>query len=657
VAWSPDGRWAAYEQAINNQQAIIKLCEIASGKTYPVTDPVRRDLKPAFDPAGRYLYFLSARDFDPVQDQMQFEFSFPKGVRPYLVTLRKDVRSPFVAESALLRSETEKKPGEEQKGKADKPKTIEPVEIDLDGISSRIVAFPVAEGRYGRVLGTHNGVLFTTVPVEGLLSDDFGLKAKSNRGLEFYDFEKRKQEHIADEVSDLRVTADGKTLLYYSNDRLSVLKAGKKPPELPGAAAEKPGRESGWLDLERVKVSIRPGAEWRQMVGEAWRLQREQFWVADVAGVDWRGVYSRYAPLVDRLTSRGELSDLFWEMQGELGSSHAYEFGGEYRPHPDYRQGFLGVDWRFDADKQLYRIAHIVRGDPWDAKATSPLLAPGVNASEGDAVLAINGQRLTPQRGPQQLLVNQAGQEVQLLLQPASGEARSVTVRAMADEFGARYRDWVEGNRRLVHEKTSGRVGYLHIPDMWADGYSEFHRYYLVEYDHPVLIVDVRWNGGGSVSGLLLEKLARPRLGYAFQRWSPPVPYLGESPRGKLVAITNENAGSDGYIFSHGFKMLGLGPLIGKRTWGGVIGIDPYLPLADGTVTTQPEFSFWFKDVGWGVENYGTDPTIEVEYPPQDYARGVDPQLERAISEALRLAEEHPSPIPTPAKPPRRGYP
>jgi len=658
IAWSPDGRWAAYEQAISTQQIIIKLCRIESGETYQVTDAVRRDTKPAFDPAGRYLYFLSARDFDPVPDTMHFEFSFPKGMRPYLITLRKDLRSPFQPESALLHEEAEEKPGEKQEEKPDKPKAPKPVEIDLDGITNRIVAFPVPEGRYGRVFGTSNGTLFTSLPIEGLSAGDMmGVKPKSNGSLEFYDFEKRKQEHIADEVGDFSVTADGKTLLYYSHDKLRVLKAGEKLPELPPPVADKPGRESGWLDLGRVKVSIRPSAEWRQMLGEAWRLQREQFWVADVAGVDWPGVYQRYAPLVDRLTSRGELSDLIWEMQGELGSSHAYEFGGEYRPHPEYRQGFLGVDWRFDAGDGVYRIARIVRGDPWNPKESSPLLAPGVNASAGDAVLAINGQRLMPERGPQQLLVNQAETEVQILLQSADGVVRSVTVRALADEFGARYRDWVEGNRRLVHEQTKGRVGYVHIPDMWADGYAEFHRYYLAEYDHDALIVDVRWNGGGAVSGLVLEKLARPRLGYDFQRWAPPNPYLYNSPRGKLVAITDENADSDGDIFSHAFKMMGLGPLIGKRTWGGVIGISPYMPLVDGTITTQPEFSFWFKDVGWGVENYGTDPTTDVDYTPQDYARGFDPQLDRAIAEALRLVEEYPAQTPAPVQPPRRGYP
>ncbi|QBD75474.1 peptidase [Ktedonosporobacter rubrisoli] len=656
IAWSPDGRWVAYEQAIQAQQSIIKLCRLESGETYQVTDAVRRDTKPAFDPAGRYLYFLSARDFDPVPDAMHFEFSFPKGVRPYLITLRKNLRSPFQPESSLLTSEDEVKKAEKAGGNPSEP---ERVEIDLDGITDRIVAFPVPEGRYGRVIGARNGAFFTSLPIEGIRTDEMlGYKPKSNGSLEWYDFEKRKQEHIADEIGDIRGNADGTMVLCYSHDRLRVLKAGEKPPEgSSSSAADKPGRESGWLDLERLKVSIRPGAEWRQMFGEAWRLQREQFWVADLAGVDWQGVYARYSPLVERLTSRGELSDLLWEMQGELGSSHAYEFGGEYRSHPEYHQGFLGVDWRFDADEGVYRIAHIVRGDPWNAKETSPLLAPGVDAKVGDAVLAINGQHLTAEQGPQQPLVNQAETEVQILLQPTNGPARSVTVRALASEFGARYRDWVEANRRLVHEKTHGRVGYVHIPDMWADGYAEFHRYYLAEYDHEGLIVDVRWNGGGAVSGLVLEKLARPRLGYAFQRWSTPDPYIYNSPRGKLVAITNENAGSDGDIFSHTFKLMGLGPLIGKRTWGGVIGISPYMPLADGTITTQPEFSFWFKDVGWGVENYGTDPTIDVDYTPQDYARGFDPQLERGIAEALRLIEEYPAATPTPEQHPYRGYP
>ncbi len=654
IAWSPDARWLAYAFALNPQQTIIKLADLttsATGATALVTDPVRYDAAPAFDPGGKYLYFLSARDFDPVRDSLHFEFGFPKGVRPYLVTLRADLPSPFTPATKL-----DKEP--EQAGdKADSAKSAEaapaPVAVDLEGITTRIVAFPVPEGRYTRVLGTSSGVAFASRPVEGTRNEPFPPGPPDTKAsLDHYSFETYKTERIADGISDFGVSADGKTLLARSGDRLRVLKAGEKAP-----AGDAPGRESGWVDMNRVKVSVRPAAEWRQMLDEAWRLQREQYWVADMAGIDWPAIHRRYAPLVERVASRGELSDLMWEMQGELGTSHAYEIGGDHRQPPNYRQGFLGVDWQFDPATGAYRIARIARGDPWNQDATSPLLAPGVNVKAGDAVVAIDGQVVSAARGPRELLVNQAGNEVRLTIRAADNETRAVTVKAQASEYPARYRDWVEANRQAVHAATGGRVGYLHVPDMAADGYAEFHRYYLAEYDHEGLIVDIRWNGGGEVSGLLLEKLMRPRLGYDFQRWGHPQPYFQESRRGPLVALTDENAGSDGDIFSHSFKMLGLGPLIGKRTWGGVIGIEPYIPLADGTFTTQPEYSFWFRDVGWGVENYGTDPTIEVDYPPQAYARGVDPQLDRGIAEALRLIEGQSTATPTPGPRPRLGQP
>jgi len=658
LAWSPDGRWLAYDFPVNSQQTVIKLCDVASGTTHEVTERVRNDSMPAFDPAGRYLYFVGARDFDPTVGAINFEYSFPRGQRPFLVTLRRELRSPFLPAPEPPKGEAEDIVDSAKSETTEtKPK---PVEIDLEGIGDRIVAFPVPEGRYGRVQGTHNGVVFSSFPVEGSRKKPWlTTTPEANGGLDAYLFESHKVEHLLDGISDFEVTADGKTLLYRAADRLRILKAGEKPPQMEGSAPEgqtKPGRESGWLNLDRIKVSVRPEAEWRQMFAEAWRLQREQFWIADMAGVDWRAVYARYAPLVDRVASRSELSDLFWEMHGELGSSHAYEGGGEYRQRPQYQQGYLGVDWRLDPQTGRYTVARLVRGDPWDPEATSPLLAPGADMHVGEAVVAINGQRVSAERTPQQLLVHQAGNEVQVTIAPASGgPERSVTVRALANEHPARYRDWVEANRRAVHEATGGRVGYVHIPDMGSDGFSEFHRGFLAEHDYEGLIVDVRYNGGGIVSPLVLEKLMRPRLGYSFQRWGVPAPYFYESPRGPMVALTNENAGSDGDIFSHAWKMLKLGPLVGKRTWGGVIGIEPYIPLADGTFTTQPEFSFWFKDVGWGVENYGTDPTIEVENPPQAYAIGRDPQLERGIQEALKLIAERPEPTPAPGPRPERG--
>jgi tricorn protease len=392
------------------------------------------------------------------------------------------------------------------------------------------------------------------------------------------------------------------------------------------------------------------------MFAEAWRLQREQFWTEDMSGIDWEQVYAQYAPLVERVSSRGELSDLFWELQGELGTSHAYEGGGEYRQPPHYQQGYLGVDWTYDGENQRYRIAHIVWGDQSDSKATSPLTSPGLNIAEGDAVLAINGQRVTPERGPAELLVSQANNEVQLTIESAaSGETRVVTVKALGSEMPARYREWVDQNSRYVHEQSQERVGYIHIPDMGNRGFAEFHRSYLAEYDYPALLIDVRHNGGGMVSSLLLEKLARRRIGYDFHRWGQPIPYPEESPRGPMVALTDEHSGSDGDIFSHSFKLMKLGPLIGKRTWGGVIGIHPRHQLVDGTMTTQPEMAFWFKDVGWNVENYGTDPDIEVDITPQDYVNGVDPQLDRAIAEALRMIEEVPTLEPKPGERPRRN--
>ncbi|HUY78279.1 MAG TPA: PDZ domain-containing protein [Ktedonobacterales bacterium] len=673
IAWSPDAQWVAYAFGLSAQQVAIKLYHVPTGATHQITDPVLYDNQPAFDPNGKYLYFLGARDLDPVQDNLQFEWSFPKGIRPYLITLRNDQRSPFTplptpadaeGDDAKDADKADKaaQDGKTDGAKATKP-TPEPVVIDLDGIQRRVVAFPVDEGRYSRIAGTHEGVVFSHFPVEGTLKKGWlpGVP-EANGALEGYNFEKRKHETLVEGISDFTVTPNGKTLLYRAGERLRILKAGEKPPEgddMPAEARQKPGRVSGWLDLDRVKVSIQPAAEWRQMYREAWRLQREQYWTPDMRGINWQVVYDRYAPLVDRIGSRAELSDLLWEMQGELGSSHAYEIGGEYRPHPEYHQGSLGVDWRFDDTTGRYHIARLLQGDVWDPEFTSPLLAPGVNAQVGDAVVAINGQAVTRDRSPQQLLVNQVGVEVAATLAPADGGAtRVVTVRAIGDDHGARYRDWVAANRRAVHEATNGQVGYIHIPDMGEYGFALFHRGFLVEYDRPGLIVDVRWNGGGMVSNLVLEKLMRPRLGYSYQRWGNAAPYYIESPRasaGAIVALTDENAGSDGDIFSHAFKMLKLGPLVGKRTWGGVVGIDPYVPLADNSVTTQPEFAFWFNDVGWDVENYGTDPTIEVDYPPQAFMRGEDPQLARSIQEAQRLIAEHPSATPAPAMPPARS--
>jgi tricorn protease len=347
-----------------------------------------------------------------------------------------------------------------------------------------------------------------------------------------------------------------------------------------------------------------------------------------------------------------------WEMQGELGTSHCYELGGDYRPAPQYKLGHLGADLAYDPEQDAYRFVRVLRGDVWDEKEASPLRRPGVNVEEGMLLLAIGGQRVGQRLHPNVLLGNQAGEEVQLTVAESDGgSVRTVCIKALGDETPVRYRDWVERNRQYVHEKSGGQVGYIHVPDMGPDGYAEFHRYFLIELDHKGLVVDVRFNGGGHVSALLLEKLARRRLGYDLSRWMGYTPYPEESAYGPMVALTNEQAGSDGDIFSHSFKLMGLGKLIGRRTWGGVIGIWPRNWLVDGGITTQPEFSFWFQDVGWSVENYGTDPDIEVDMTPQDYARGVDVQLDRAIEEVMKEIEENPPREPDFLERPRRTLP
>ena len=648
LAWSPDGRWIAYSFALTTHQRAIKLGNLENNETHFATDPVLEDVSPAFDPDGKYLYFLGYRIFSPVADNLQFDMGFPRGVMPYVITLQRDVRSPFILESKLLERKKKVEDNEEQSGNQQEETEHPPkLVIDLEGITSRVIPFPVTEGRYNTILGIKGKVLFLTFPVPGDV-------ASSGGWLECYDLETLRLERSFENVSSINLSRDYKTLMYRTRNRLRIVKAGEKASKVENN--DHPSRESGWLNLHRVKVSVQPVAEWKQMFAEAWRLQREQFWTEDMSGIDWDAIYAQYAPLVERVGSRAELSDLIHELQGELGTSHAYESGGEYRHERYYSQGFLGVDWTYDAESQCYRIAHIVQGDPSSKGTTSPLTIPGLNIAVGDAVLAINGQRVQPASTPQELLVNHAGNEVHLTIESAeTKEVRVIAVTTLYEERTARYRDWVANNRRTVHELSQGRVGYIHIPDMQVRGFAEFHRSYLTEYDYPALIVDVRWNGGGRVSSLLLEKLARRRIGYKFPRWGQATPYPRESPRGPMVALTNEHAGSDGDIFCHSFKLMGLGPLIGKRTWGGVIGIAPQHRLVDGTRTTQPEYASWFKDVEWEVENYGTDPDIEVDIAPQDYIDGHDPQLARAITEVLRLADEYPVLEPITGDRPRKG--
>lgn len=636
--WSPDGKWVAYGCSLSVHTSVIKLVNLKTGKMTQLTKPVLQDSSPSFDPDGKYLYFISHRQFDPVWDSLHFEMGFPLGARPYLIPLQKDLLNPFTDQPHDLAREEQKEAEKTDKKSKSSKNSEKDIKIDLVGIEDRVIPFPLPDGNYSSIYGLKGKVLYTNHSVMGSMDDEGG--GEQGVTLYVYDFESQKSQSLVGHVKDYDVSKDYNWLVYEDTDSdLRVIKAGEKPEEGDDLA----DRKKGWINMARVKVPVKPYEEWQQIYKEAWRLQRDHFWVEDMSKVDWLRVYDRYWPLVMRLGSREELNDLMWEMQGELGTSHAYVVGGDLKPNPKYTVGMLGADFDYDKGKQAYRITHIVKGDVWKSGCGSPLAHPGINVKPGDLLHEVAGTALSETVTPHAALLNMAGQEIRLKVSDKTGKkTRFVTVKTLRSEEKARYREWVENNRAYVHAKTKGKIGYVHIPDMSVWGFSEFHRSFLAECDRQGLVVDVRFNGGGSVSPLLLEKLSRKQLGYDLSRWMGSIPYPYDSLPGPLVAIANEYAGSDGDMFSHGFKMLKLGKLVGKRTWGGVVGINVRYSLVDKGYTTQPEYSFWFKDIGWKLENYGAEPDVDVEIYPKDYVTGTDPQLDKALEIVLNSLKTNP---------------
>jgi len=641
AAYSPDSRWLAFSLNCNRQDRQICLWNWEDQEIVPVTTRPFRDWSPDFDPEGRYLYFLSCRDFDPTRDNLFFEYSFPNAARPYLITLQSEQPDPFLDLPRAPGAD----PPEHPSPYVDKDAEDKVLRIDLEGIQERLRVFPVQDARYFGILGVKGKVVLGRSPTRSVLGLTDRDSKSSQSSLDVYDFKSQETTTPFTGVSGFNLSLDRSTLLYRSDRSLRVIKAEK----MAAGSGREPSRSTGWVDLSRVKVSVKPRPEWQQMLREAWRLMRDNFWDPNMAQVDWKEVLERYSPLLERLSTRREFSDLLWEFQGELGTSHAYEYGGDYTSGPYYAQGKLAATLRWDGRSKGYKILDIADGDPRSETETSPLRLLHHPLLPGDLIKAVDGHQLSPSEPCEKFLVNQAQQRVTLTVVRKSShrgkgkpKAEDIVVRTLRRETPVRYREWVKTNRETVYRLSDGKVGYIHIPNMGADGFAEFHRSFYSELERDGLIVDVRYNGGGNVSGLLLEKLSRTRLGFDVQRWGAPIPYPQEAPAGPLVALTNEQAGSDGDIFSHCFKLMGLGPLLGKRTWGGTIGIWPRHSLVDGTVTTQPEFAFWFPDVGWGVENYGTDPDEEIEIRPQDWRSGKDPQLARAVEVALERIDKEP---------------
>lgn len=652
LSWSPDSRWLAYSFATHSNMRIIKVADANNYKTHEVTRAVKADYHPCWDPAGKYLYFLSDREYRPIYDSQQFDLSFHESTRPFFIPLSKETPSIFAPElkpfvkSDNHKNAAESKTSEERKKAASKKESDKVVQIDFEGITDRSIAFPIEEGSYSHLCAAKGRILFLSFTRRGIGRDyDWEDDAQQAGKLLAYDFAERKTYSLLGGLYSIRLNSDNQTLMCWTRDRLRVFDANASSAK-EQEAGQKPGRSSGIIDMTRCNLLIEPRKEWAQMYREAWRLQREHFWDEKMSAVDWDLVFERYNRVLPKIRTRSELSDLIWEMQGELGTSHAYEWGGDRPRAQPYYKGFLGCDLVYDSKSDGYKIGNILRGDSWDREADSPLAEAGAGIEDGDIIIAVNGKRVSKELSVDELLMKLGGKHIQLTLKRGS-KTRSVNVQTLDSERYLRYRAWVENNRQIVNSATKGRAGYVHIPDMGPFGYAEFHRSFLSEFHHDALIIDARYNRGGHVSSLLLEKLMRKRVGYDVPRWGQPQPYPMESPSGPMVAVTNQFAGSDGDIFSHCFKLYELGPLVGKRTWGGVIGISPRHGLVDGSLTTQPEYSFWFQDVGWSVENYGTDPDYEVDFRPQDYHAERDPQLDKAIDLVLDALKKNPVKLPS----------
>jgi tricorn protease len=644
LSFSPDSRWLAWSHPGPSPLRQIRIAQVRDGDGDAQVLEASRlrfvDTEPVFTPEGKHLAFLSARTFNPTYDEHVFDMSFSTAIRPHLLPLAAHTPSPLEPEL----EGREVPASEDGAGASASPEPH--VVVDAEGLDQRALPLPVPPGRYTDLQATRDGLVWLDRPLVGVLGPDQpGPEQAPRPALRLFHLGRRRLITLAEEVDAVRVSGDGRRLVIHDRDDVFVQPADRRVEH------QDDGQEQGEdarvkVDLDRLRVVEDPAAQWRQMFEESGRLMRDHFWIADFAGVDWDGVLAAYRPVLERLGSRDDLSELIWEVIGELGASHAYEVPPDPPAQAARRLGHLGAD--LVPDDGGWRIERIVPGEPSAPAARSPLLAPGVAVRPGDVVVSVDGRPVDPVTGPGPLLVGAAGIPVALGIRPAGdgGTARTVVVRPLPDERPLRYYAWVADRRAAVHAASGGQVGYLHLPDMMAEGWAQLHRDLHLEVARDAMIVDVRNNRGGHVSELVVEKLARTVRGWAIVRHASPEVYPRNAVRGPLVAVTNQWAGSDGDIVTAMFQQMGLGPVVGVRTWGGVIGIDMRYRLVDGTYVTQPRYSFWFDGPGWGIENYGVDPDIEVPFPPQAWAAGADPQLDAAVQLALARLETAPPLLP-----------
>ena len=638
-AWSPDSKWIAYARPEEKSMTKIYLYSLEKKATYEVTDGWYESSRPAFSRDGKYLFFVSNRDFHPIYSWTEWNHAYQDMSRIYLVTLAKDVKSPFEPKSDEVQIKREKQTSKKEKGKkgkksGKKAKKEVTVKVDVEGLKDRIAALPIQPSAYRNLQHVGNSLYYIRR----------GSKDKKPVLL-VYDLGKKKETELGN-ANGFEISADGKKMIVSQNRSYAII-------NLPKGRLQIKER----LNLSGMTVRLDRHKEWAQIFDECWRQMRDFFYAPNMNGVDWKAIHDRYKALVPYVNHRADLTYIIGEMIGELNSGHTYVDGGDLPKVKRIKTGLLGAQLEKDRDSGYFRIKKILKGQNWDKRLRSPLTEIGVGAKEGDYILEVNGVPTNTMRNIYKALVNTAGKQVKLRInsKPTLEGSREVTVIPIGDESELYYFNWVRENMRKVNERTHGKVGYVHIPDMGTHGLNEFVKNFYPQLRKKALIIDVRGNGGGNVSPMIIERLRREIAMIEKPRNASPEIDPGDMLWGPKVCLTDEFAASDGDIFTYRFKHYKLGKVIGKRTWGGVVGIRGTLPLLDGGYLNKPEFAPYSIDgKRWIIEGHGVEPDIYVDNDPALEYAGVDQQLNKAIEvimQELKTQEKHiPPPPPYPVK-------
>ncbi|MBZ5655661.1 MAG: PDZ domain-containing protein [Acidobacteriia bacterium] len=663
TAWSPDSRWIAYTKQLRSHLHAVFAYSLEQAKSYQLTDGMSDALFVAFDKEGKYLYFTASTDTALNTGWLDMtSLLHPVTRSVYVMVLKKDEASPLApesdeekgkeAEKADADKKSEKDKSKDKDADKDKEKTKEEkqvtVEIDLENISQRILALPIPPRNYYGLRAGKAGVLFLGEgpAVDPIDSDDFGPSVKVHK----FELKTRKTEQILDGVTAFDLSFNGEKMLYAKQTQWFIAPAAK-----PAEGPPQPG-QGGPLKLDSMEVYADPPVEWKHMYQQVWRDERDFLYDPGLHGLNLEAAKKKYEPYLDNLASRDDLNYLFTEMLGDITVGHMFVGGGDAPEPKRVKTGLLGADYVIDSGR--YRFARIYNGENWNPKLLAPLTQPGVNVKTGEYLLAVNGRDVRPPRDVYSYFAETAGQQVVLRVgAKADGSgSRDVTVVPVADETGLRNYAWIEDNRRKVDELTGGRVAYIYLPDTYAGGYTNFNRYYFAQVGKEAAIIDERYNGGGDIADYIIDYLRRPLLSYWSMREGKDITTPLEAIFGPKVMVINEMAGSGGDALPWMFRKTGIGPLIGKRTWGGLVGhyTNPG-DLLDGGFAGTPDLAFYNTNGSWDVENHGVPPDIEVEYDPKAVREGHDPQLEKAVEVVMDLLKKNPPP-PEPQHPPYPNY-